>query len=551
MRFEKRFWLLFVTLFVPLTFAGAHSAQRTGVLADDDSSIKTKIIDDFSKAALLVKERYAGSVDFDRMVKGSILGMLHTLDPHSSFLDRKEWETFQNEQHSQYSGIGSTIGQRNGKVYILSPFAGTPAHRAGIRYGDQIIEVNGESTEGWTSFQVSSKLIGPVGTAVKVKLSRLGANEPIEYKMVRSTVPLPSISNYFMLDKNIGYVYLSRGFNTTSYDEMRSAIRDLRERGMTSFVLDLRGNRGGLVDQAWKIANIFLMRGQKILSMKGRPTAFQERDLYAFNQRPDDYPVIVLINRGTASAAEIVAGALQDHDRARIVGESSFGKGLVQTVFQLSDGSGLTLTTGKYYTPSGRLIQRDYTNRSFYEYLFRRGSKEETTRGEQRQTDSGRLVYGGGGITPDLEAKIPARDLELPQIWLEPVFQFVRVLVAGQIKGLEQFKLEGPVDHNHVLTPDNYPVNDKVLAAFKEFVKANKELKITEAQIDRDAVFVKRQIRNEVITAAYGQETAWQVLLEGDSQLQRALSEVPKAKLMADDARRAWTASRGGSLKEE
>jgi carboxyl-terminal processing protease len=545
---KKRYLVLVVLLLVPITFSGAHSAPR---VAGDQEGQETRIRDQYIQAVLLAQDKFAGEVDHERLTKASILGMLRTLDPHSSFLDRKEWETFQNEQRSRYSGIGSTIAQRSGKVYILSPFDGTPAHRGGVRYGDQIVEINGESTEGWSSLQVSSKLIGVQGTPVSVKVSRPGVSQPLEFRFVRDTVPLPSISTYFMVDKSVGYIYLSRGFNTTTFDEMRLATRNLREQGMTSLVLDLRGNRGGYVDQAYKVVNLFLMQGQMILSMRGRPTSFQsQREWPATNSHPDDYPIVVLINRGSASAAEIVAGALQDHDRARIVGETSFGKGLVQTVFQLKDGSGLTLTTGKYYTPSGRLIQRDYSNKSFYDYIFRR-DKEAVNKLEERQTDTGRKVYGGGGITPDVEVKVPIQDLELGRIWLEPVFQFTRLLVAGQIAGFPDFKVDGPVNHDHILAANEYQVDDKMFAAFKNFAKANKDLKANEARLDKDAAFIKRQIRYEAVTAAYGQETAAQVLLEGDAQMQAAMREVPKARAMADEIGRSWKAARSNGLRRD
>lgn len=547
---RRRLLLGGLVLLVPFTFSGAHSAQRPGLADEEATGAKTRILDEFSQAVFMAQKHYAGRIDYEKITKASILGMLQTLDPHSSFLDRKEWETFQNEQRSRYYGIGSTIAQRNGKVYIMSPFEGTPAHRAGIRYGDHIVTVNGESTEGWTSPQVSSKLLGPEGTPVSVKVARAGAREPVEYKLIRGAVSLPSISNYFLLDNNVGYIFLSRGFNTTTYEEIRVAIKDLRERGMTSLVLDLRSNRGGLVDQAFRVANLFLLRGQKILSMRGRPRVFQERELYANNPQPDDYPVVVLINRATASAAEIVAGALQDHDRARIVGESSFGKGLVQTVFQLSDGSGLTLTTGKYYTPSGRLIQRDYTNRSFYEYIFKRSPKENSDRTDERRTDSGRTVYGGGGIAPDVDIKVPAQAIELARVWLEPVYQFSRELVAGQLPGLSEYKVDRPADHRHRLRAEEYVITDKILAAFKSFLRSHKDVKIDESRVDKDAAFLKRQIRYEVATAAFGQEIAAQVLLEGDVQMQRALGEIPKAKMMAEDIRRAWTSRSGGLRKD-
>ncbi len=548
MKFKRRILLVAIAMAAPLLFAGAHRAQRVSSAGDDDLPRQGKITSDFIDALRIAEDNYAGRVEYERLTKNSILGMLHTLDPHSSYLDRKEYEKFLNDQHSRYSGIGSTIVPRNGKVYIMSPFDGTPAYKAGIRYGDQIVEINGESTEGWSSLQVSNKLIGPEGTPVTVKVSRLGENKPVEYRLVRGTVPLLSIANYFMLGKNIGYINLQRGFNTTTGDEMRDAIRDLKGQGMSSLLLDLRGNPGGLVEAAVRVANNFLYRGQKIVSMRGRPSSFPTREVSAQNAQPEDFPMVVLVNRGTASAAEIVAASLQDHDRARLVGENSFGKGLVQNVWQLSDGSGLTLTTGKYYTPSGRLIQRDYSGRSFYDYYLQRGDKEAVQQTEEKHTDSGRAVYGGGGVNPDVAVKIPARDLELQRTWLEPAFEFSRFLAAGAIQGFPELKVARPIERGHRLQQNDYPVGDKVISAFKSFLRERKDAK--ESRVDKDSEFLKRQIRYELATAAYGQEVAYQVLLEGDAQMQKALLEMPKARTMADDARRQWTA-RSGGLKRD
>ena len=548
MKFKRRCLLFAIAMVVPLLFAGAHRAQRVSLADDDDLPKRQKLTGDFIDALRIAEDNYAGRIDYDRLGKNAILGMLHTLDPHSSYLDRKEYEKFLNDQHSRYSGIGSTIAQRNGKVFIMSPFDATPAYKAGIRYGDQIVEINGESTEGWNSVQVSNKLIGPEGTPVTVKVSRLGESKPVEYRLVRGTVPLLSIANYFMFGKNVGYINLQRGFNTTTGEEMRDAIRDLKGQGMTSLLLDLRGNPGGLVDAAVKVANNFLFRGQKIVSMRGRPTSFPTREVPAQNSQPEDFPLVVLVNRGTASAAEIVAASLQDHDRARIVGENSFGKGLVQSVWQLSDGSGLTLTTGKYYTPSGRLIQRDYSGRSFYDYYLQRGDKEAVQKAEEKHTDSGRTVYGGGGINPDVMVKIPAHDLELQRTWLEPAFEFSRLLAGGEIPGFAELKVARPIERGHRLQSNEYVVGDKVIAAFKNFLRDHKDAK--ESRVDKDSDFLKRQIRYEIVTGAYGQEIAYQVLLDGDAQMQKALLEIPRARTMAEDVRRQWTA-RSGGLKRD
>ena len=301
MNSKKRYLLLVIALVIPITFAGAHPAQRPG--QSEDSTTRQQIAEDFGKALLVAGDHYAGQIDLSKLTKEAILGMLHTLDPHSNYFDPKEWDKVQQDQRSRYSGIGSTIAQRNDKVYIMSPFDGTPAHRGGVRYGDQIVEINGESTVTWSSQQVSQKLIGPEGTPVTVKVSRLGASQPVEFKFVREAVPLPSVTNYYLTAGGAGYINFERGFNTTSFDEVRSALTDLQKQGMNSLILDLRNNPGGLVDQAKKISNLFLYRGQPIVTLKGRPQVFPTREEFANNSNPETFPVVVLINSRSASAS--------------------------------------------------------------------------------------------------------------------------------------------------------------------------------------------------------------------------------------------------------
>lgn len=551
MKFEKRHWLLVFTLLLPLTFAGAHSGQRLAGQSPEDFAYRQRIADDFGKAILVAKDHYAGQIDFNKMTKASITGMLRTLDPHSMYFDRDQWEDFQNDQSSRYYGIGSTIVQHSGKVYIVSPTESTASYKAGLRYGDHIAGINGESTEGWTQAQVRNKLLGPEGTTVTVKISRLGVERPLEFKLTRGPVPLPSVANYFLLAGGVGYVNLERGFNTTTFDEVRNALAELRKFGMTSLILDLRSNHGGLVDQAQKVSNLFLYRGQKILSMRGRPGVFQSREFVATNTVPEEYPLVVLINRDSASAAEIVAGALQDHDRARLVGENSFGKGLVQSPFPLSDQSALVLTTGHYYTPSGRLIQRDYSGRSFYDYYKEKRGDKNGTHTDQKRTDSGRTVYGGGGIDPDVEVKMtPQREIELQKVWFDPVFEFAHQLAAGKIERLGEFKLDRQADHHHQLRPNEYEITEKVLEAFKSFLRDHKQFKLDEASVDKESDYLRRQIRYEMVTAAYGVETAYQVLLSADVQMQRAIAEIPTARIMADDLRRSRAAHDEGSRRQ-
>jgi carboxyl-terminal processing protease len=554
MKFRRQYFSLVVPLLAMLLFSGAHSAQRLALQGSDqdDSAIEGKILDGYEKALTLARANYAGKVDSDRVLTASIDGMLKTLDPHSSYFDQKAWQDFQNEQHSTYSGIGAVIAPHSGNVYIASPFNQTAAYKAGIRYGDRIVAIDGQSAEGWGVSQVQNKLLGPPGTPITVKVARAGQAEPLEFHMTRGSVASPSIPNIFMLGGGVGYVGLQKSFNTTTAEEMNRALQQLHSQDMSSLIIDLRCNRGGLVDQAFRVVNHFLYSGERVVLMKGRPSVFPTSDLRARNTQPDDIPIVVLIDRGSASAAEIVAAAFQDHDRAVLVGESSFGKGLVQSPYTLRDGSGLILTEGKYYTPSGRLIQRDYSNRSFYDYYLQRGDKEalEHQAREEKRTDAGRAVYGGDGITPDVEAKLPREYIDLQQTWSESVFAFSRQLVEGQIPGLPEYKIDHAADFGYQLKDSDYVVSDKVLDAFKKFLAEHKDIKGPDiSRVDKDANFLKLRIRYEIATAAYGQEAAYEVWLKFDPQMQKALAQLPEARTMAEGVRRVWAAARTGGAQ--
>jgi len=538
-RSGQRVLSLIAALAAFFLFSGAHAGLRgaSAFAAQDEGAVEDKIVEGYQAALTLAKANYAGTVDPEKVLTASVDGMLHTLDPHSSYFDKKQWQDFQSEQRSTYSGIGAVISPHEGKVYIWSPFDKTAAYKAGLVYGDQIVAIDGQSATGWGVAEVQKHLLGPAGTQVTVKVARLGVKDPIEFNLTRGSVPTPSIATSYMVGNGVGYIGMQGGFNLTTADEMTKDLQDLHSRGMTSLIIDLRGNRGGLVDQAYRVANNFLYAGQRIVMMKGRPGVFPSSDLRSRNPQPDDSPIVVMIDRGTASAAEIVSAALQDHDRAILVGESSFGKGLVQTPYTLRDGSGLILTQGKYYTPSGRLIQRDYSNRSFYDYYLQRGDKEalEKEGREEKRTDSGRTVYGGDGISPDIESKISTHYIELIRDWTDPVFDFARQLVAGQIPGLSQFKIDHRAEHGHILTDSEYVVDDKVLDAFKKFLSEHKEIKAPDqSRLQKDAEFLKVRIRYEVVTAAYGQEISYEVFLKGDPQMQAALAAVPASRKMEE-----------------
>jgi carboxyl-terminal processing protease len=516
-------------------------ATSTAPVVEQTRSIDVE--NSFTEAVNLVQGQYAGKLENDGITKAAILGMLRTLDPHSNYFDSKEFQELQSEQRSQFYGIGVTINRRNNRIHILSTIKDTPADKAGLRYGDAILTVDGKDARDWTTQQVLEKVRGPKDEAVEITVARAGSEKPLPFRIVRDAVPLPSIRNAFMLRPNVGYIGLVGGFNHTTEGELMLSLMELRNRGMTSLVLDLRNNPGGLLTQAVKVASMFLQRRQTIVSIRGRNDHGETRTYDASNTIPENLPLVILINRNTASASEIVAGAVQDHDRGLVIGEDSFGKGLVQTVFRLPFGSGLTLTTAKYYTPSGRSIQRDYSSLSFYEYYMQRSRKSgnpPTPTGKVHRTDTGRNVYSGGGIRPDIEVK-PTEPSVLRNRIVEATFEFARQLTAGQIAGFAQFKVVKTV-YKDKLGEDEYQINDKLLAVFRNFVinnePGNERFRLTEPQFNEQTEYIRQRIREEVVTAAYGSEAGNQVLLQADEQVLRAVKELPHARELADNARR-------------
>ncbi|MCA1556499.1 MAG: S41 family peptidase, partial [Acidobacteria bacterium] len=361
---------------MPPNIGPSGRRQRPRVAAS--SGATAAIEEDFAEALSIVQENYVDGVkiDYNAAFKSSIIGMLRSLDPHSNYYDSKEFEELQADWRSEYYGIGATIGDRTiagqTDTYILATFPGAPATRAGLRFADRIVEVDGQSSKGKTSSDVRDRLRGPKGSTVKVTIERASTKALETVEITRDAVGQPTIPDSYMLKPGVGYIDMTRGFNRSTAEEFTAALEDLHRQGMTSLVLDLRGNPGGLLDQAVKVAERFLQRGQIILSQKGRVEA-GNRTYESRNSSPDNVPLVVLVNRNSASASEIVAGALQDHDRALIIGETSFGKGLVQSIIPMEYGTAVTLTSSKYYTPSGRLIQRDYTNEGLYDYYTRGG----------------------------------------------------------------------------------------------------------------------------------------------------------------------------------
>ncbi len=503
---------------------------------------------DITEALTIIEENHVegSKLDYNDVFKASINSTLRSLDPHSNYFDQQEFEKFITEQRSEYFGIGAVIGDlREGEevnTYIRATFENSPAWRGGLRYGDRIVEVDGKSMRGKTYPEVRENLLGPRGSKVKVTVARLGTNATETIEITRDAVSRPSIPEAYMIRPGVGYVAMTGGFNTTTGDEFRDALEDLHSQGMKMLVLDLRGNGGGLLREAVRVSNTFLRRGQLILTQKGRIRGSSAVH-FADNDTPDTTPLVVLVNRGTASASEIVAGALQDHDRALIVGENSFGKGLVQLPFQLEYGSAMLLTIAKYYTPSGRLIQRDYSQGNLYDYYTRGGLGSTQTQkdspapsGPESRTDTGRVVYGGGGITPD-ETVQPRLISPSEQRLAYPIFDFALKVASGQVAGFESYRVQRPIEFSHILKPSDFPMTDALFKLFKDYVTSKPNYKFTAAQLDRERAYVERQLRYELATAAFGSTAAFQVYNVDDPQITRAIELLPRARDLAQTAR--------------
>jgi carboxyl-terminal processing protease len=569
---DKRFVLVAAAVvLVAALFGGTignsrmfHRSSSTGVASAYRAS--EDIEKDYNEAVATISSSYAGEIDYEKATQAAIQGMLSTLDPHSVYFPYTEFKKLKEDQDSRFYGIGVTIVQHRDGVYIQSAVEGTPAARLGLRYGDRIIEVDGKDARDWTSEQVSKNVRGGKNEPVTIKVERAGAEGPMNFTIVRDAVPLPSIRNEYMIKPGTGYVGLTGGFQHTTDEELQEALKRLKEQGLRQLVLDLRGNPGGLLDQAIDVSSEFLARGQVVVSVKGR-SEYSDPVVYkSVGADPEDLPLVVLINRNTASASEIVAGAIQDHGRGLIVGETSFGKGLVQRVFQLPFNTGLTLTTARYYTPYGRSLQRDYSSGSLYDYYTRHepgdpkpqpspvpGTKNleaplalasptpHPQTGPAVKTAAGRVFYGGGGITPDIEIK-PLNVTPLRQRIAESAFYFTRQLAAGSIAGLESYKVE-KVQYGRNPKPGDYPITERVVEAFKEFVHNDGLSGFTPTQLDEEMDFVKLRLREEIITAGFSNDAGTRVLLDSDPQVLRAIEALPDAKRLAESARGATSQS--------
>ncbi len=527
---DKKFSLIaLLVIAIGAVVGGLIGRMPAKTSAEGKVTIET-VSTEYGEALNLIDKNYGGKVDHEKVTDTSMQAMLWTLDPHSAFFDREQLRKMDEEQASQFYGIGVSILQHNNGVYVQSVVPGTPADKAGIRYGDRIMAVDGKDATEWTSAEVSKNVRGTRGTQVKVAVERATTSQPIEYDIVRGGVPLPSVRNSFMLPNGNGYVGFTGGFQQTSADEVAIAITELKKQGMKNLVLDMRGNPGGILEQAVEIVSDFVPAGQTVVSVKSSRTD-KVRDLKTVGGAVENFPVVVMINGGSASASEIVAGALQDYSRGLIVGSDSFGKGLVQRVFRLPYGTGLTLTTARYYTPYGRSLQRDYSSGSIYDY-YSHGNGDDTNAapkpaGQPVTLPNGRVLYGGRGIEPDVKAE-PADPSPLRSRINEGAFLFVRQLVAGKVAGFESMKAEKQT-YKTSLAPNEFAISDKLFELFKAFAAGEKAVGLSAENVTSLSEYARMRLRLEIATANYSSEAGIQVLLESDPQILKALESMPEA----------------------
>ena len=535
-------WFVILAISVGTVAGGLYgpNIEATPAAGDDDQQVQASL-KDFTNIYDIVQREYADKIDPNKAIYGpdglnapvgAIPGMLRTLDPHSNFFDPANFARIREEQEGKYYGVGMTIQARldkNGKLstFVQAPIPGSPAFRAGIRPGDMIWTIEGKSAEGMDTTQVANLLKGPKGTVVHVSVQREGYDEPVEFTITRDEINNPTIVDAFMLKPGIAYIKL-KGFDETTDDELSATLKKLDEGGnLKGLIFDLRDNPGGLLEEAVDVSDHFLSKDQLIVYHYGR-ASHEKRYYVTRGNHGEEYPMVVLIDRYTASAAEIVSGALQDHDRALIMGEPSFGKGLVQTVYPLSEHAGLALTTAHYYTPSGRLIQRNYQDVSLYDY-YNRDEENPAPHTQVRLTDGGREVYGGGGITPDIEVPPPKlNDVQQKLADRDALYDF-----AQHYLGV------------HKTIPRDFQVTPEVIDEFNEYL-TNEDIHVTPEDVQDNLDFIKEQLRYQLIGEIYGEDVRLTLEAQNDPLVAKAVEDLPQAAALLAHAKQ-YVASRENS----
>ncbi len=538
---KKRFSLITVaTLAFVSIFAGMEINK---LISADNIYDQIKKFGDVLSAADKV---YVDDVDTGKLTDAAIVGMLNTLDPHSVYIPPKQYEKVQEEFKGKFEGVGIQFRILNDTITVIEPVAGGPSARMGVLSNDRIVKINDSSSIKWTDQQVMHTLRGPKGTRVKISVVRPSVKEILEFVIIRDEIAITSVDAALMITKDVGYIKVNQ-FKETTHNEMDKALQTLKAEGMNKLILDLRSNGGGYLEEAVRMADEFLDGGttdnpHRIVYTKSRKPEFEESYTAKTGDPYEKLPLIVLIDNASASASEIVAGALQDWDRGLIVGETSFGKGLVQRQYELSDHSAFRLTVARYYTPSGRLIQRSYQGKDKDEYqleAFQRDEQEGDNLEHKRdakpdtsipvfKTASGRTVLGGGGITPDYIVKSEKVTGLIQTVWRKNLFyDFCKNYMEGP-----GFVLREKYGKNYEDYKSNYIISNDLMEEFKKFIET-KEVKVDEKEYSKDLNFLKVRLKAEIAQMIFGLEKWYGVMVEVDNQIQKALTLFPEAEKIA------------------
>jgi carboxyl-terminal processing protease len=527
---QKRKYL--IPIFLMLISIGVLVGMRVNTAASGDDIFEN--VKKFNDALTLVQKNYVEDVNTDKLTEAAIRGMLGELDPHSVYINAEQLKRVNEDFQGSFEGIGVEFDIVNDTITIVTPISGGPSEALGIQAGDKIVKINGLSAIKMTREDVPKKLRGAKGTKVNVTIYRAGMPDLLEFEIIRDKIPLYSVDASFMADNEVGYVRVTR-FSANTYDEFAKAMRELKSSGMKKLVLDLRNNPGGYLDQAFKMASMFIDRGKKIVYTKSRIPAYND-EYVSEGGEYTDIPLIVLVNDGSASASEIVSGAIQDWDRGLIIGENTFGKGLVQRQYDLFDGSAMRVTTSKYYTPSGRLIQKPYDGANYKKMLnddeeegdnLNHDLDSKDTTKPEHKTMGGRIVYGGGGITPDFIIKMDT--LTDYSVQLRRVNLFLEY--TNKYYDVHKDRLKSSYS-DYIQFRDNFDVSEDMLSEFQALA-SSKNVAFNSEQWERDRDFIKTSIKSILARDIWGNNGSMAVFLAFDKQFKQAMLLFPEAEKLA------------------